>query len=160
MHFTYVPKNTDFWIHYYKDSISAQPQYQLGGEISGFRGYPQYYHRGAGIGNFFKSLFRLAMPMLKTVGKHALVTGSKIADDVAQGRNLKESALERAKQATGTLLHEVGDRVQRGKGLGRRKRSTNRIKKVKMYKRKHAMKRKSFRKRKLRRTVGSDIFTS
>ena len=59
----------------------------MGGAIPGFVGQP--YQRGAGIGSFFRSIFRMAAPVLKraakAVGKQALKTGASIVADVAKG---------------------------------------------------------------------------
>jgi len=37
------------------------------GNIEGFHGTP--YQRDAGLGSFYKSLFRMAVPVIKCVGK-------------------------------------------------------------------------------------------
>ncbi|GFV84592.1 uncharacterized protein F54H12.2 [Trichonephila clavipes] len=62
---------------------------------------------GYGIGGWFKRLFRSALPFLsrgaKSVGKEVLRTGAQIANDLLEGRNLQESAEERAKE-TGRIL--------------------------------------------------------
>lgn len=153
MHVIYISENADYWLQYYKSSVALNPQYQLGGELAGFRAYSPY-HRGNGLGSFFKSLFRMAMPLLKSAGKQGLVAGSKIVADVAQGRPLKESAIEHGKYAAGSVLHNAADRLQKGKGLGKRKQA----KTVRPYKRRAQSKNKSVAKKRLTRTVGSDIF--
>jgi hypothetical protein len=171
MHVNYIPEDINFWLNYYKHSIAIQPQYQIGGELPGYRAYSPY-HRGAGLGSFFKSLFRVAMPLFKTVGKQALISGSKIAADVSQGIPLKDSAIAQGRDAAGELLKKAGERIQRGRGLGRRmnkrkksfknfqfKRST--VKKLEgtTYKKRKTRKSKSVKSRKFRKTVGLDIFS-
>ncbi|GFX85347.1 uncharacterized protein F54H12.2 [Trichonephila clavipes] len=67
----------------------------------------QSFQKGYGIGGWFKRLFRSALPFLsrgaKSVGKEVLRTGAQIANDLLEGRNLQESAEERAKE-TGRIL--------------------------------------------------------
>ncbi|GFX81610.1 uncharacterized protein TNCV_4179501 [Trichonephila clavipes] len=62
----------------------------------------QSFQKGYGIGGWFKRLFRFALPFLsrgaKSVGKEVLRTGAQIANDLLEGRNLQESAEERAKE--------------------------------------------------------------
>lgn len=93
MHVPYIPESTDYWLKIYKESLALQPQYQLGGNLRGFRAFSAH-HRGGGLGSFFKGLLRFAVPLLKTAGKQALITGSKVAADIAEGRNFKESVNE------------------------------------------------------------------
>ncbi len=88
---------------------------------------------GYGIGSFFKSLARKAMPFLqsgaKAVGKAALNTGMNIANDVASGKNFKQaatnpikttgkelqtSALSEAKRIVPKLMSGSGKPRQRG----------------------------------------------
>lgn len=157
MHVTYVPDNIDYWISFYKTTITSQSQYQIGGDLPAFTAYAPY-HKGSGLGSFFKSLFRMAMPMLKSAGRRALISGSKIAADVAQGHSLADSVKEHGKAAAGDLMHEVADKIQgkqTGKGVGGRKKSL----KKKHYKRKAKPISDSLLKKKLPKIVGSDIFS-
>lgn len=169
MHVLYVPENTDYWLSFYKHSISTNPHYQLGGNLPGFRAYSPS-HRGAGLGSFFKSLFRVAMPLLKSAGKQALIAGSKIVNDVSQGVPLKESARVHSKTAAGELLRATADRMQYGTGLGKRKRSKKRSisknnkqlisKSNKRYKKKRSKKSRSLSKRVTHKAVGFDVFAN
>ena len=67
----YQPESSEFWIHFLADQ-----QYGAG--------YPLFigsqYQRGAGIGSFFRGIFRAVAPVLKsvgkTVGKEALRAGA------------------------------------------------------------------------------------
>jgi hypothetical protein len=159
VHVTYVPENTEYWVRYYEASIKNN-QYQLGGELDGFRAAFPFHQRGAGLGSFFKSLLRMAMPLFKSAGKHALVAGSKIATDVSQGKAFKESFSEHGREAAGQILHETADRVlsQKGKGLGIRKRK--KASTVNAYKKNKLCNSVSFSKKKLPRTVGfPDIYS-
>ena len=162
MHITYIIESTDYRIQFYKSSISDQSQYQLGGNLVGFKAYSPY-HRGAGIGNFFKGLYHIALPLLKTMGKQALITGSKIAADIAEGKDIKSTASKHAKTAAVTLLHKTADKIQnlqKGDGLGKvvRKLPNKSIRKLE-YKRKRGGKQSSFRQKRSRRLVASDIFS-
>lgn len=81
-----------FWLAYYKNQAV-----QSGHGLDGFHGSP--YQRGAGLGNFFKSLFRIAVPVLKQaaratanrIGRQALTAAGNIAADVTAGRTLKDT---------------------------------------------------------------------
>ena len=52
------------------------------------------------------------------MGKQALSTGAEIASDVVAGRNFKESAKQRGRQAASRLLKKAATRLQKGRGLG------------------------------------------
>src|SRR3569832_2663692 len=99
MHITYIIEPTDYWIQFYKSSISNQSQYQLGGNLAGFKAHSPY-HCGTGVENFFKGLYHIALPLLKTMGKQALITGSKIATDIAESKDIKSSASKHGKTVT------------------------------------------------------------
>ena len=64
---------------------------QAGGALPYFAG--AQYQRGHGLGSLFRSLLRSAMPLIKrgavALGKGALKTGVRIADDVLSGQSLK-----------------------------------------------------------------------
>jgi hypothetical protein len=148
MHVSYEPEDTDFWIAFYKNLITEQQQRPdqlplqrgLGAGLPGFHAY-KGYQRGAGLGNFFASLFRRALPFLKTaakaVGKQALSTGAHVAADVIDGREFKESIAAHGKDGLKNVLKNVGDafsnettQQQQGEGLGRapkRKKTTTMI---------------------------------
>ena len=69
---------------------------QAGGALPYFAG--AQYQRGHGLGSLFGGLLRSAMPLIKrgavALGKGALKTGVRIADDVADaGRNLMRGLL-------------------------------------------------------------------
>ncbi len=59
--------------------------------------------RGYGVGGVFRSAGRYVSPILSEVGKIAATTGAKLAEnlisDAIEGKDLKESARERGKEA-------------------------------------------------------------
>lgn len=157
MHIEYIPENIDFWIHFYKSSIDDHPQFHLGGELPGFRRYvPPVLQRGAGLGSFFKSLYRLALPLFKSAGSHALSAGSKIAADLAEGKDLREVAIKHGREAAGNVLHDAGKKIS-GKGLGKRKKNA---KATIPLKKRRTSKTSSFAKKQSSQAVGSDIFSA
>lgn len=125
------------------DSFSYYDNYyrqQVGHGVQVYTGRRYMPQSGAGIGSLFSSLLRAAAPIAKGIGKRALATGAKIAGDVVQGRNFKESAREHFKQSGADLLGDLQyaampdsnkkraaprgkkrKRNQRGKGLPRSK---------------------------------------
>ena len=116
------------------------------GDISVFQGQHPYGQGGNGLGGMFRSLFRTATPLLKTVAKKAgkrllstgLDTGVQIAQDFMNGQPLKKAAKTRAKAAgkkffTDAFL-DMTQQQGRGKKLYKRKRnaasaSTRQVKK-------------------------------
>lgn len=89
-----------------------------------FHGEP--FQKGYGLGSFFKSLARKALPLLqegaKTAGKAALSTGANIARDVLAGNNLKDSAKARLQQTAQTMKKRAFDKITSQVGSGRSKR--------------------------------------
>lgn len=129
MHILYTGENPEFWINFYKTSLSEQPQYQLGSNSFNVFRAATPYQRGYGIGNLFKGLAQLAFPVLtsvgKTVGKQALATGAHVLSDVISGRNAKDAILDHGKTAATKLLKKAATNLS-GDGIGfrpRRKRS-------------------------------------
>ncbi len=99
--------------------------HQLGGSFPIYQGTP--YQRGAGLGSLFKSLWRFALPLAKSVGKsvgkQALRSASAIASDVAEGRDLKDAFEDHATEGARRLVRkgakQIRRKVQRGGGLGK-----------------------------------------
>ncbi len=108
--------------------------------------YTQYYHlqagkgsipffqgadfqHGHGIGSIFSSLFRAALPLLKSgakyFGKQAINTGANIVGDVIWDRkNIKESAKSRLKETGKKILADASegiDHIGGGKGIKRKR---------------------------------------
>lgn len=101
---------------------------QAGNGLSYYQG--QTLQKGYGIGGWFKKLFRTALPFLargaKTVGKEVLRTGTQIANDLLEGKNLQESAEQRSKEAGRKLakkaIQKADDMLGKGQKLNKRKR--------------------------------------
>lgn len=128
MRVVYQPESQRAWEVYYLNQAT-----QSG---AGFIGMP--YQRGAGLGSFFRGLFRALLPVAKSagkaLGKQALSTGAQIASDVVAGRTIKEATKRRGKAGAATLLRKAATKIsQSGRGLGRkpkRKRTTNVLRKT------------------------------
>lgn len=122
---------------------------QAGNGLAYYTG--QSHQRGYGIGAWFKNLFRSALPFLfkgaKAVGKEALRTGAMIANDVIEGKQFKEAAEERSKEAGKKLAKKAIRKTDEmlGEGGG------------KPYKRKRKAKKFIISKR-ARKEKGRDIF--
>jgi hypothetical protein len=105
--------------YYLKQSGSGLPVFQ------GSRG-----QRGHGIGSILSGLFRTAMPILKRgltfFGKEALRTGANIANDVADGQTLGNSAKRRIWERINTYV--PGLVAQSGSGKHRRRSSKKKAK--------------------------------
>ena len=114
------PENFNVWLDYYSDQAS-----QVGYGLPGFKGF--HYHRGAGLGSFFRSLFRMAVPLLRSaatnVGKQALATGAHVATDLVHGRPFLQALEEHGKEGTTNLLKKASNALQKGQGLGYRPKS-------------------------------------
>jgi hypothetical protein len=113
MHVPFNTQDYDLWLSYYGNQAL-----QTGFGIEGYRGIP--YQRGAGLGSFFKSLFRMAIPVIKSVGrnvgKHALAAGANVMSDLVQGRPVIDTVKKHSKAETAKLLRETGERLQEGEG--------------------------------------------
>ena len=79
-------------------------------------GHGQYFsgaafQRGYGLVNIFASLGKAILPLVKSgakaIGKQALKSGVAFASDALAGKNVKQAALERTKQAGSTLLRQA-----------------------------------------------------
>ena len=74
-----------------------------GGDMAVFRGAP--WQMGYGLGALFRSLSKVATPLLKrgakSLGKIATSTGKDLLGDTAKGKNVKEAAKARGKEALG-----------------------------------------------------------
>ena len=94
------------------------------GGIPIFVGYPG--QRGHGLGSILSGFFRSALPIIKRglgiFGREALRTGAKIATDVADGRNLGESAKQRISERINEIVPGVFSQSGSGYRLRRRKR--------------------------------------
>jgi len=91
--------------YYMQQAGGGQPSYYIGPS----------YQRGHGLGGIFASLFKAAMPVLKSVApvlkrgakavaKEAITTGAQIASDALAGDNWKDSAAKHGTAATKRLV--------------------------------------------------------
>jgi len=108
---------------------------QAGGEIPVFRG--SRYQRGHGLGSVIGGLFRrVVLPFLqksakgivpflkqnkKTILSNALKTGMEVADDVLEGKSLKQSAKKRVLSG----IKRTADNINWQTGSGGRKRRSS-----------------------------------
>lgn len=119
MRLQYNPEDFNSWLRYYA-SQAEQTGY-------GFKGNP--YQRGGGLGNFFRSLFRMAIPAIRSVAAHvgqqAITSGSDIAQDVLKGKPLSEALEQHGKEGVAKLMESASNalRKQTGRGLGVRPKS-------------------------------------
>jgi len=117
----YIPLSDEDWLEFYLSR-------QVGHGLDGFEGMA--YQRGHGLGSFFKGLFRLILPVAKTVGKtfgsEALSAGANIAGDLVRGRSAKEAFEDHGRTAAANLMDKTASHIrQRGHGyLGKRKLNT------------------------------------
>ena len=90
------------------------------GNVPVFQG--QRFQRGYGLGGFFASLFRSAVPMLKrgakVAGRALLRTGLDVASDALSGANIKDSAQQRFKQTSHNLATQAVDHLKAQVGSG------------------------------------------
>lgn len=139
MRVPYIPVQSHVW----EEFLAAQ---QHGAGLPGYGGAP--YQRGAGLGSFFRGLFKMAVPLLKraakVVGKEALKTGVSVIGDVVRGGELLPSLETHGREAAGNLADRAKEFLgQEGGGTGgggphRRRRRRRRVigKKQKLKKRK------------------------
>ena len=119
-----------YYIDYYKR------QSQGGGDIPVFHGARM--QRGHGLGSILGGLFRRVLPFLKSgaemVGKQALRSVGRVADDVInKGIPLREAASGRFREGIREFVNDTGIIQQSGSGVrGRkRKRITQKLRKSK-----------------------------
>ena len=120
----YVPSQHCFDCHY---------QVQKGGGSSHFPIYSGAgVQKGYGIGGLFSGLAKMAIPMLKTAAKSAgrtlLKSGVQFAGDLAQGKNFKQAAKQRALEAGKSIGSNVLANVRQiaVNNLGNKKRKPSR----------------------------------
>ncbi len=130
MHEIYDSNDFDMWLSYYGNQAL-----QTGFGMDGYKGTP--YQRGAGLGSFFKALFRMAIPVIrsagKQVGKHALTAGANIMTDLVKGQPVLDSVKKHSRAETSKLFGEASQALQEGEGLGRIQKSINTRKVLRKY---------------------------
>ena len=94
------------------------------------------YQKGHGLGGIFRTIARIAMPLLrrtaipflkragksalKTVGRQVIRSGKSLVGDVVQGKPFKESVKRRTKQGVEKAVVSIlkgGKRKQKGGGM-------------------------------------------
>lgn len=98
---------------------------QTGNGLNFYRG--EALQKGYGFGSFFRTLFRAAVPLLKSgassVGKEILRSGLNVMSDVSQGNNFKESARKHIKAAGHVLTDKATKKIKNMIGSGHKKRN-------------------------------------
>ena len=87
------------------------------------------FQRGYGLGNIFASLGKAILPLVKSwakaIGKQALKSGVAFAFDVLAGKNVKQAAVQRTKQAGSTLLQQTtASKKRKAPRIQKKKRKT------------------------------------
>ncbi len=106
-----LPQGVGYW----REFIDSQ----TGAGINVYSGVP--YQRGAGIGSFFRSLFRTAAPIFRraagAVGKTALEAGMTTLGDIVRGEKPVESLKRNAQAAASDLLDRGLAQVKQAKNF-------------------------------------------
>lgn len=76
--------------------------------------------RGFGFGSFLKSVGKIALPLVKTLGKSVLKTALGVGQDILEGKKVKESLKTRGKGLVKDTLKRAGGNLQQS-GSGKRK---------------------------------------
>lgn len=96
---------------------------QTGNGLEYYRGAS--FQRGHGLGGIFRSIFRAAVPLLKSgakaVGKQLFHSGVGLLNDVSRGENVSTAAKRRAKEAGRQLTEKAATRMKTMIGSGRNK---------------------------------------
>ena len=130
-----------------------------------FRGSPwQLGHgqMGYGLGGLFRSVARTVMPMVKSgakaLGNIALNSGANFIGDVLAGKNVKEAAKARPREAADATKQKAVQRLRAyaQTGSGKRRKKTTEKKRAK--KRKTSTPTTRSNPTKKRRTTPADIF--
>ena len=119
MRHTYIPDGNECKVYYLRS--------QNGGGLRGFHG--ARIQRGYGLGSFFKSIARVAIPLVKkgvnAIGRKAIKTAVNVGQDVLEGKSVKQAVASRGRQAVNDLAKRGVDNIKRQIGGGSKRRSTN-----------------------------------
>ncbi len=119
MRHTFIPDANDCKMFYLKN--------QNGGTLSGFRG--TRIQRGYGLGSFFKSIARVAIPLVKkgvnAIGKKAIETAVNVGQDVLAGKHVKQAVTSRGRQAVSDLAKQGVNNVKNQIGGGSKRKRVN-----------------------------------
>ena len=130
-----------------------------------FRGSPWQLGQGQmgyGLGGLFRSIARTVMPMVKSgakaLGNIALNSGANFIGDVLAGKNVKEAAKARTREAADATKQKAVQRLQTyaQTGSGKRRKKTTEKKRAK--KRKTSTPTTRSNPTKKRKTTPADIF--
>ena len=98
---------------------------QQGGSIAGFRG--ARIQRGYGIGNFFKSIARFAIPLVKrgvqAIGRRALGAAVDVGQDILEGKNVKQAIKSHGIKAVKDIVHQGVKQSGNQSGSGRKRKT-------------------------------------
>ena len=111
------------------------PPYQRG--YGWFAGMPR--QRGSGLGDIFRSFWRVLKPLAKrvgpvlssagkAVGEEGLAATARILNDVVQGGDLKESVISEGREGVRNLLGRAERKLASQKGSGIRARAASKKK--------------------------------
>ena len=112
---TYIPSVNDSKLYYLRN--------QSGGTLTGFR--VARIQQGYGLGNFFKSIARFAIPLVKrgvkAVGKKVLETAMGVGQDMLAGKSAKQAVKIRGRQAVKDLTKQGINNIKYQVGGGRKR---------------------------------------
>ena len=98
---------------------------QHGGSIAGLRG--ARIQRVYGIGNFFKSIARFAIPLVKrgaeTIGKRVLGAAVDVGHDILAGKNVKQAVKGRSIEAVKDIAQQGAKQLRNQSGGGRKRKA-------------------------------------
>ena len=98
---------------------------QQGGSITGFRG--ARIQKGYGIGNFFKSIARFAIPLVKrraqAIGNRALGVAIDVGHDILAGKNVKQAMKGRSIEAVEDIAQQGAKQLRNQSGGGRKRKA-------------------------------------
>jgi len=91
-------------------------------------GYPLFRQRGNGLGDIFRSLWRVLKPIASNIGhtivplakqagqalgQEGIATSAKVLNKIVEGSNPKEALISEGKEATSRLLERANQSLQR-----------------------------------------------
>ena len=92
--------------------------------------YGAHMQRGHGLGSIFGGLFRSVFPFIKkyapVIGRKALQTGVRIANDVAEGQSFKDAAKSRLFGALEEGINNFVPQAESQSGSGNRRKRSHR----------------------------------
>ena len=122
-----------------KDLYESYYINQSGHGLSVFQG--SRGQRGHGLGSMLSGLFRSALPMIKrglsAFGKHALKSGLEIANEVADGRSLRDASQSRLPVGIKRFAAQTNFTDQTGSGENRKRKRIKHSKHTSSKRKKH-----------------------